>query len=416
VAAALKRQRPRAVALGIRNLDNCFLLSPRSYFSEVQQLVAAVRRTFDGPVILGGSGFSVEPDGWMRRLGADYGVIGEGEDAFVELLAALDHGTGATRIDGVITANVARPATNGREVRSLGDIVALTSPAHELCRYRSYVRRGGYVGVQTKRGCPFKCAYCNYPHLEGTRYRLRPPEAVAEEIGRVARDARARHFFFVDSVFNDPRQHSLSLCAELTRQRLPIRWMAFCNPVGFDSELASAMARAGCDGVEFGIDAATPKMLAVLRKPFGQGAIRAGMQAAQDAGLPFALHLLFGGPGETWSDVEDTQRFLGDCPPANAVFAGFGIRVYRKTAMEKLALEEGVISPETDLFEPTYYVSPHLRDRSEEHLDRIVRQQPEWSSPVDWRRPVMQAAQKLMGLLNVRPQWKDIRNYGLRLR
>jgi radical SAM superfamily enzyme YgiQ (UPF0313 family) len=270
--------------------------------------------------------------------------------------------------------------------------------------------------VQTKRGCPFGCIYCIYPQLEGPRYRLRPPEMVVDEVEAVINGSESRHFFFVDSVFNDPREHALAVCATLSRRRLAARWMAFCNPVGFDAELARAMAQAGCEGLEFGLDAATPRMLAAMRKPFGPEEIRIALRAAYDAGLPFAVHLLFGGPGETWSEVEEAQGFLNGCAPANSVFASFGIRVYEGTAMEEIAAREGALPPGRDLFEPAYYISPALAERAEEHLDRIARRRPEWTSPMDWRRPLMRWIQKALNLLDVRPQWRDIRGYGRHLR
>jgi radical SAM superfamily enzyme YgiQ (UPF0313 family) len=413
---ALQSNHHQAVAFGIRNLDNCLAFAPRSYADDVRELAKTVRRCFQGPFILGGSGFSVAPHGWMRRLEADCGVIGEGERAFPELLARLEAGKSLAGLTGVITASKNGSPDGAFPARGFERLAELTPPAHELCNYSPYVRRGGFVGVQTKRGCPFKCIYCVYPQLEGTRYRLRPPEAVVAEIETVVVRSKQRHFFFVDSVFNDPREHALAICAELSRRRLPVRWSAFCNPVGFDAELARAMVQAGCTGVEFGLDAATPKMLAALGKPFGQREIRTALQAMRDAGLPFLLCLLFGGPDETWADIEETQAFLDGCATANCVFASVGIRIHQGTALAGLATQEGLLSQNQDLFESTYYISPALADRVVEKLDRIARRRPEWSSPADWRRPIMGWAQKVVLLLNVRPQWKHIRGYGQYMR
>src|SRR5208282_4748376 len=94
----------QAVAFGIRNLDNCWSFAPRSYFDDVRAFAETVRQHFDGPLILGGTGFSVSPRGWMRRLHADCGVMGEGERAFLEVLARLEKGQSLEGIDGVITA------------------------------------------------------------------------------------------------------------------------------------------------------------------------------------------------------------------------------------------------------------------------------------------------------------------------
>lgn len=413
---ALEAGEYQAVAFGIRNLDNCWAFAPRLYFDEVRELADAMRRCFKGPLILGGSGFSVAPRGWMQRMEAECGVIGEGERAFPEILTRLQAGRCLEGIDGVITGPGTAGPASVLPTCVIDELGKLPLPAHELCGYARYVRRGGFVGVQTKRGCPFGCVYCVYPQLEGRRYRLRPPEAVVEEIEKVARHSGLRHFFFVDSVFNDPRSHALAICTALGRRRLPVAWEAFCNPVGFDLELARAMAHAGCVGVEFGLDVATARMLEALGKPFGQEEIRIAMQAARDARLPFVVYLLFGGPGETWEDVGETQAFLASCARANGVFASFGIRIYEGTPLAKMAVREGQVSPDHDFFEPAYYLARDLRERTEQNLDRIARRCPEWTSPADWRKPIVRLAQKVTVWLRVRPQWKYIRGYGQYMR
>lgn len=404
---ALAENEFQAVAFGIRNLDNCWFFAPRSYFDEVREFAEIVRENFSGPLILGGTGFSVSPEGWMKRLNADCGVLGEGERAFVEVLSHLEKNLPLDGIDGVITT-----PTSAKPSRAIPQLGELAPPAHDLCHYSRYLHGGGFVGVQTKRGCPFKCTYCIYPQLEGKRYRLRPPEAVGEEVKKVFRQSNVRHFFFVDSVFNDPRKHALAVCRELSRRKLPVQWNAFCNPVGFDAELARAMAEAGCVGVEFGLDVASEKMFAAMAKPFGQKETRIALQAARDAGLPFANFMLFGGPTETWKDVEDTQNFLKSCAPANAVFATIGIRVFENTPLAATAIAEGQVAPDADLFEPTYYLSSALAEDTEKKLDRIARRDASWQSPVDWKRFVTRFGQKVTVALNVRPQWKYLRSYG----
>jgi len=417
---ALKRALAKSdfdlLAFGIRNLDNCWCFAPYSYFDEVRRLAEIVRGQFAGPLVLGGTGFSVSPQGWMRRLDATCGIIGEGERVFVDVLARLEQGRPLDGVEGGILPQKNNAPVVPAPATAIERLADLTEPAHDVCRYMRYQRHGGFIGVQTKRGCPFKCTYCIYPKLEGRRYRLRPPEAVAHEVAAVASIAGLRHFFFVDSVFNDPRGHALAVCRELTRRRLPVRWSAFCNPVGFDAELARAMAEAGCEAVEFGLDVASEKMLAALDKPFGQREIRIALNAAHAAGLPFAVFLLFGGPTETWPDVEDTQKYLNDCAPANAVFATLALRVYENTPLVDIAVRDGQLSPGQDLFAPAYYLSSAMTEDTEMKLDRIARRHEEWTSPVDWRRFVTRFGQKVTVLLNVRPQWKNLRSYGRHMR
>ena len=417
---ALAQGRYQAIGLSIRNLDNCSFARPRSYFAQVRELTQIVRRLSGAPLILGGSGLSVAPRGWMARLAADYGVVGEGEFTFVELLRRIEAGESVGNLNGVLRAeDIGRsPGAEppGIQAEMPRDLDALPPPDHARCNYARYLARGGFVSVQTKRGCPFECIYCVYPRLEGTVCRLRAPERVVDEMESVVKGQKARHFFITDSVFNAPRAHALAVCEALIRRRGAARWMAFCNPLGFDEELARTMARAGCAGVEFGLDAATEKMLARLRKPFSPADIQRSFQAAAAAGLPFAVHLLFGGPGETVRDLEETQQFLDRCAPANAVFASLGLRIYEGTELARIARAEGRLAADADLFEPAFYLSEGLGGEPLRTLDGVARRREEWSSPTDWHKLALRAVQKLMNRLGVRPQWRNVRNYGRRMR
>ena len=421
--ALLRSRRYDVVALGIRNLDNCFWAAPRHFFDEVRVLVEEARRCTTAPLVLGGSGFSVEPQGWLSRLDVDYGVVGEGEAAFVALLDALAAGRSGDGIPGVTS-----PADLSRRQRETGrvkpaiptsfvpDIETLAPPAHQLLDYQPYIRRGGFVSVQAKRGCAFKCEYCVYPQLEGTRYRNRPVEAIVDEMAAVVRTQGVRHFFFADSVFNMPQAHTLELCREIARRRLDVRWMAYTNSARFDDEMAHAMVASGCLGIEFGLDAVTDKMLHNWRKPFRQRDVRRSLAACRDAGLPAAVHLLFGGPGETVADVVESQVFMDDCAPVDAVFASLGVRIYEGAPIVRTAREEGVIDENTDLFFPTWYVSPGLGPDPMRMLDGIARQRDHWTTATDWTSMTVRLIQAITNRFGGQPQWRNIRSYGRRMR
>lgn len=407
----LNRTSYDAIGFSVRNLDNCLCAHSKSYFSVVEEIVRAVRLVTDAPFVMGGSGFSVDPLGWLRRLDISCGVVGEGESVFVEVLKKLAAGEPPKGIPGVVC--------NGDTEFQRGDPPnhdGFVPPAHVKCEYAHYLRRGGYVGIQTKRGCPYRCIYCTYSALEGATFRLRDPGHIVDEIENVAATQSAQYFYFTDSIFNAPREFALSVCDEIIRRSVPVKWMAYCNPVGMDDELASRLLEAGCIGVELGLDSACDKMLTSLGKPFGLEDIHAAMSALKGANLPFSVHLLFGGPGETIQDLQETVEFIDQCAPANAVFATMGIRIYPGTAMEGIARKEGVIGPNTDLFAPTYYLSPGLGPNPQDLIDKIARGRHEWSTETDWCRPMMRVVQFVANYFQMRPQWQDIRNYGKFLR
>lgn len=176
------------------------------------------------------------------------------------------------------------------------------------------------------------------------------------------------------------------------------------------------MACSGCIGVELGLDAATERMLHTLDKHFTLDGIRRSTRAVVRADIPLAIHMLFGGPGETLEDIREAQQVLDSCAPANAVFATLGIRIYAGTVIEHIAREEGVINGRTDLFNPTFYVSGELGVAPAEGLDEIARWRPEWTTATDWNRSILRLLQKVANRFQIRPQWRDIRNYGRYMR
>src|SRR3989304_7359049 len=88
LTSALKSHDYQAIGFSIRNLDDCISSTRKSYFADVSEMVECVLKQTDAPVILGGSGFSISPDGWLKRLNVHYGGVGGGEVAIGGLLYA----------------------------------------------------------------------------------------------------------------------------------------------------------------------------------------------------------------------------------------------------------------------------------------------------------------------------------------
>jgi len=65
---------------------------------------------------------------------------------------------------------------------------------------RFYLAYGGMLNLQTKRGCPFHCGYCTYPHIEGGKMRFYDPDEIARS-ARALQDAGAKYIFITDSAF-----------------------------------------------------------------------------------------------------------------------------------------------------------------------------------------------------------------------
>ncbi|HLB25277.1 MAG TPA: radical SAM protein [Nitrospirota bacterium] len=360
------RFRPGLVGLSLRNIESSTEFLLPSY----KETVAALRRVTDAPIVLGGPGFSIMPRRIMEYLGVGLGVVGEGEEAAVALVRALEEGNDPALVPGVCALR------DGRFVHTPAahiDGGAMRAPA-----WRHFPARGyDMAGVQSKRGCSFGCVYCTYPMLEGRRLRLRPPKDVVDELQRALENGTGCPSYFVDNVFNNPKGHAEAVCDEITARGLDISWGCLASPAGLDAAMLRKMKDAGCESVEIGADSLSDRALKGLGKAFGAEDVKKAVRACREAGMLHMLFLILGGPGEDEHTLKETFDALDELRP-DKVFAVAGIRVYPGTPLEARAREEGVLRADEDLLWPKFYESEILGDRLYAMAGEFFDAHPDW--------------------------------------
>jgi radical SAM superfamily enzyme YgiQ (UPF0313 family) len=328
-AAALERAvrdfDPEVIGIGLRNLHTNAYDGMEKLVTGYAELVRSIRPLTPVPVVLGGAAYSLQPETLLERLGGDYGVVGEGERTFRQVVDTLARGARPPRVSRAAAASsdlVKAPLARRGATRAASDLDDLPLPARDLVDPR-YYDFDGTDNLQTKRGCAFACAYCDYPDLEGSKVRVRDPAAVADEMLARSEIAGVSHMFFVDSVFNVPRSHAIAVCEEIERRDNPLPWVCYASPVALDDEVVRAMARAGCAGVEIGSDAGTPRMLSQLKKPFTLDQIERSRALFREYGMLDCHTFVLGALDETADEVKETLAFVDRLDPAVAVFIVF---------------------------------------------------------------------------------------------
>jgi radical SAM superfamily enzyme YgiQ (UPF0313 family) len=267
------------------------------------------------------------------------------------------------------------------------------------------------ANIQTKRGCPFSCIYCTYPLLEGVCMRLRPVDEILAEIRTLVDQFGVSYLYFVDDIFNFPTDFASQLCRAMAAEKLPVNWSAFINPDFITPRLLNEMIAAGCDAVEFGSDSGSPTMLKNLCKSFSAADLRSASQLCKENGVDFAHYILFGGPGETRETILETFELMDEIEPT-AVIAMTGIRIYPQTALQDLAIRDGIISASDSLLEPVFYISPEVREIFSELIVSEAMKRRNWVVPgleVNTSSGMLDA----MRLFKVRgPLWKLIKSLG----
>ena len=346
IAEDIAAFRPEIIGMSLRNIDDVAYPKKHSYLHDYRSAMAAVRRHTSAPVVLGGSGFTIMPAAFMRELGADFGIAGEGERAFPQLLKDLSSNR-QTENGSIYTAKT-----------RIGQLDR-TFPDRSLFDNAAYYHLGGMLNIQTKRGCPFRCIYCTYPRVEGKRMRLRNPEAVADELEQIRDQTGARHFFIVDSIFNYPVAHAEAVCNEIIKRSLDISWSCYASPAYMTGKLADIMAHAGCTGIEFGADSLEDTVLKGLGKNFTVRNVQEASDICRSSGLKFCHFVFAGAPGDTDETIHATMERLEELQPDAAVVMT-GIRIFPGTVLADRARHElGISEPGLD---PIFYLSPQLGD------------------------------------------------------
>jgi radical SAM superfamily enzyme YgiQ (UPF0313 family) len=348
LAAAVREHAPEAVGVSLRNVDSLDAAALHTFVRDARRAVEVLRASTAAPLVLGGAGFTIFPAELLAALGADWGVVGEGERARA-LFDALEAATDPAGLPGVVARGQAAPPPEplgpGRPARrahpggnpSLG----------------FYLAHGGMLGIQTQRGCRLRCVYCTYPQIEGRMLRPFDPQLVLDE-ARMLEEAGARFLAVTDSVFNGSPEHALGVADAFRRGTMRLPWGAFFTPTAPPPGFYETMREAGCTHAEFGTESLSDAVLPRLRKPFRQKEALRADAAARAAGLHVAHFMALGGPGETAGTLEET---LDGCEQLDgaSLFFFCGLRIYPGTELWEVAVQEGQVERGRSLLEPVFY-------------------------------------------------------------
>jgi anaerobic magnesium-protoporphyrin IX monomethyl ester cyclase len=292
------------------------------------QAAEDVRRILPGAFIVAGGPYPTYAGaaGLREAPGLDAVVVGEGEDALVELAGRLGR---AEPLDGLaglcfrrggeIVENPPRPL--------LLDLDRLPFPARDLLGEREvYVpppatyRRTPVAVMITSRGCNRRCIFCyqmDRARRHGIRYR--GVDNVLAEIRHLAASGY-REIKFLDDTLAADRPRALEIARRIKAERLDVVWFASACVHQVDRELLGAFRDAGCWAILFGAESGVQRNLDALRKGITVEQTRRAVRAAKAAGLAVHTPFIFGIPGQTYEEGLETIRFACELDPDIASF------------------------------------------------------------------------------------------------
>lgn len=290
---------------------------------QVRELAEAIKGRFpEVPLILGGENATSYRDQIFTETEAiDACVIGEGERTAVALADRVAHGQPFGGLDSVATrpgaGDVAREPNLPVRIR---DLSSIPRPAWDLFPLESYLRypstfgvdRGRTIPMLATRGCPYKCSFCSAPKMWTSRYTVRDPEDIVDEIEEYIRTYGIDNVDFVDLTAMTKRKWTLQFCDALEARGLHITWQL---PVGarsesMDEHLMRRLSETGCKNITLAPESGSERMLEIFDKRVDLDHVLDVAKAARRAGVITHLNTIIGHPKETARDRWENYWYL----------------------------------------------------------------------------------------------------------
>ena len=308
---------------------------------------------FDGLIIHGGVHPTLKPEEVVNYC--DYVVIGEGDEAVVEIIDCINKGREITDIKGL--AYLSDEELKFTEARDfISNLDRIPPPAWDLaCDISKYDAPMHVVGglrlpIMGSRGCPYSCTFCSSPLIWKREVRWRSPRVIVDEMELAMERLKIDKFHFWDDNLMMNRNQITGLCNEILSRNLKVIWCGLTRSshVIKNREVLPLMKRSGCVGIEIGLESFTASAVEATQKGETIKDMEYASELMVEAGIvPLYTHMLFN-PGEYISGYINKQRFMDKVNASNTSFISDTIlgqlsTPHVKTEFARTAQETGMV-------------------------------------------------------------------------
>lgn len=264
------------------------------------------------PTVIGGPHVTFLPDEGLEHC--DFVVRREGQVTMLELVDALERGSGLADIAGLsyhddLGQSVHNP---DRSPCTQEEFESLPAPALDLIVGHEHMTN---IPIMTQWGCPYNCDFCSVIHMFGRRVRARAIGDVLEELETYR--GRGRVFFYDDNFVVD-RRRTKALLHEMIERDLTPQWSAQMRAEAvykdkrtreLDRELLGLMRDSGCKMVYCGFESVNEATLEAYNKRQNVQDVRDSIRAFHEYGIHVHGMFVFGADTDDAGIFERTVDF-----------------------------------------------------------------------------------------------------------
>jgi anaerobic magnesium-protoporphyrin IX monomethyl ester cyclase len=289
-----------------------------------RDLLGGLRRVSNVPAIVGGLHPTFSPEDVLRHAGIDYVCMGEGEEAMLELVEALEAGIPVD--DGHIKNIWAKGGTRPILRNRIEPLDSVPFMARDMLDERWGVRH-----ISTQRGCPFPCTYCAarmydklYASSDTTSYGRRRSHAnVLAELSDIRAQGPLNYIIFLDDTFTINHPWVREFCKVYQRDfKIPFSLHARVETV--NEIMLHELAAAGCYHIVYGVESGSARVRReIMKRSATNQRFRDVFRWTKEAGIMATANYIIGTPGETRAEMAETIALHHELQPMDFGFFVF---------------------------------------------------------------------------------------------
>lgn len=269
-------------------------------------------------VILGGPDITYNIENYLKT-GADFLVIGEGEQTSLELYQAILNNTDFSNIDGIAYSQNGKviKTSERTKMKSLAD---LPLPNRNAIDFQPYLdtwkkyHKNSSMTVSTQRGCPYTCKWCSTA-VYGQSYRRRPAKMVVNELKMLKETYNPDAIWFVDDVFTVSHKWIREFHEEMKRVQFSIPFECITRAERLNDEILDLLEEIGCFRIWIGAESGSQKIIDAMDRRVDVDVVKQAIQKTNKKGIESGTFIMVGYPGEDQTDIEKTIQYLKDANP-----------------------------------------------------------------------------------------------------
>lgn len=271
------------------------------------QLAKQIKKT-NNWIVFGGVHPSSLPEDTLKYEFIDAVVVGEGEQAIVEIAK------------GNRKKIIKMPYIQNLDNIPFPDRIFIKQERNiQQAFYENNLRIGS---IFSSRGCPFRCRFCASNQVWSRIVRFRSPENILNEFIKLVDDYKIDFVKFSDDTFTLKRDLVMDFCRRKIEKNVKTKWGCNIRVNTVDREILELMRKANCTEVWAGVESGSPNILKDMQKDITINQVKEIFKITKDLGFFRRAYILLGMPNENYKDIKMTEELIDEIKPD---YVGFTI-------------------------------------------------------------------------------------------